>query len=75
MKILEFCRNKAFWLMDSLTGGQVRTALNVLRNCEDGLWSEEQIKAYQNEQLTKLLKHSVDTVPAYSGLAMGGVNN
>lgn len=66
MKLLEFARGSAFWAMDFLKGKKVRSALNILRNCEDGIWSEEQIRCYQEEQIQKLLTHAKTTVPFYN---------
>lgn len=66
MKLLEIARGSAFWLMDFLKGGKVKSALITLRNCEDGGWSEEQVKNYQEKQLHNLLDHAKKTVPFYS---------
>lgn len=66
MKLLEFARGSAFWVMDSLKGKKVKSALEILHNCEDGIWSEEQIKKHQEEQIQKLLAHAKTTVPFYS---------
>lgn len=66
MQLLEFARGSAFWVIDAMKGGKVRSALNILKNCEDGIWSEEQIKKYQEEQIQKLLSHSKSTVPFYA---------
>lgn len=69
MKLLEFARGSAFWVLDSLKGGKVKSALTVLRNCEDGIWSEEQIREYQMEQVQRLLAHAKSTVPFYNNQA------
>ena len=45
MTILEMCRNKAFWIMDALRGGQVRKAYELIEKCDKGIWSEEEIDA------------------------------
>lgn len=65
MKLLEFARGSAFWVLDALKGGKVRSALTILHNCEDGIWSEEQIRKYQMEQIQRLLTHAKNTVPYY----------
>ena len=57
--------------MDAKAGGQVRKALGILRKCEDGEWSDEQVEAYRQQQLKQLLQHCIDTVPAYK---IGGGN-
>lgn len=65
MKLLEFARNKIFWIIDFLKGEKVKSALEILCNCEDGIWSEEQIEEYQEACIKKLLTHAKDTVPYY----------
>ena len=47
MTFLEFCRNKAYWAMDTLRGGKVREALTLLEQIEGGSMSEEQVEQYQ----------------------------
>lgn len=66
MNILEFARNRAFWLIDALKGGKVREALDILKNVEDGVWDETHIQDYQSRCLEKLLLHAKKTVPFYS---------
>lgn len=65
MKLLEFARGRAFWIMDSLRGKSVKSALETLHNCEDGIWSEEQVSAYQEKCIQNLLSHAKKTVPFY----------
>ena len=65
MTILEMCRNKAFWIMDALRGGQVRKAYELIDKCDKGIWSEEEIDAYQKDAIAKLLLHTKNTVNAY----------
>lgn len=65
MNLLEFARGTAFWTLDAMKGRKVKSALTTLRNCEDGIWSEEQIKDYQMEQILRLLTHAKSTVPFY----------
>lgn len=65
MKLLEFARESAFWIIDSLKGKRVKSALEILHNCEDGVWSEAQVSTYQEEQIQKLLSHAKATVPFY----------
>lgn len=66
MKLLEFARETGFWMIDSLKGSKVKSALNILKKCEDGIWNDEEINKYQEEQIQKLLSHAKDTVPYYS---------
>ena len=65
MKLLEFARGRAFWIMDSLKGKKVKSALEILHNCEDGIWSEEQVNTYQEACIQRLLSHAKATVPFY----------
>ena len=66
MKLLEIVRGSAFWIMDALKGKRVKSALEVLHYCEDGIWSEDQICEYQDAQIQKLLSHAKATVPFYT---------
>lgn len=66
MKLLEFARGRAFWIMDFLKGKRVKSALEILHNCEDGIWSEEQVNTYQEACIQRLLSHSKETVPFYA---------
>ena len=59
------CRNKAFWLMDAIKGGNVRKYLQLLKNCEDGKWTDDEIENYQYKKTIKLLQHCRSTVPFY----------
>ena len=63
MTLLEYCRNKAFWLMDSLRGGEIRQALQQLERIEGGQMSDTEVDRYQQGRLEKLLKHAMLTVP------------
>ena len=75
MKMLEFARGTAFWTLDFLNGKKVKSALQILKNCEDGIWSEEQIKTYQEAQIQKLLSHAKATVPFYKEQTDTNLNN
>ncbi len=69
MTISEHFRNSAFWLRDKLHGGKVAAALDILNRIEgEHGMSDRDIEAYHDEQLIKLLRHCVETVPAYSEL-------
>lgn len=65
MTPLEYARNRAFWLIDSLRGGSIKKAYRIIENCDKGLWSEDEISSYQKKALEKLLSHTKSTVPAY----------
>ena len=67
MKALEFLRGEAFWLMDMHKGGQVRKYLDLLNAIEGGnSYSEQELSEYHRTRIDKLLKHCVESVPAYS---------
>lgn len=68
MTILEFCRNQAFWAMDALRGGKVKKSLDILKKCEDGIWTDEEVADYQTDALGKLMMHCMNTVPFYKEL-------
>lgn len=65
MTIFELCRNQAFWLMDAIKGGNVKKYLQLLKNCEDGKWTDDEIENYQYKKTIKLLQHCRSTVPFY----------
>jgi len=65
MKLLEYCRNLAFWSIDVLHGRKVCKALDIIRKCDDGSWTLDQIREYQQKAVRKLLLHSQNTVPYY----------
>lgn len=67
MTFLEYCRNQAFWLMDLFRGGYIRKAYDIIKKCDQGLWSEQEIDNYQQDAIAKLLAHSQKTVQAYKG--------
>ncbi|MDD3416766.1 MAG: hypothetical protein PHY47_22695 [Lachnospiraceae bacterium] len=67
MTLLEYMRGSAFWTMDALKGGKVKKSLNILKNCEDGIWDENTIKKYQDHAVKELLLHAKNTVPFYKG--------
>lgn len=69
MTFLEFCRNKAYWAMDAAKGGKVRKALDLLEQIEDGKMNDTEVKDYQQDQVKKLLEHTINSVPYYSNLA------
>lgn len=66
MTILEFARNRAFWLMDSLKGGSIRKHLYNLEQIEGEKLSEDDVKEYQRKKLRDLLTHAKETVSFYS---------
>lgn len=75
MTFLEFCRNKAYWAMDTLRGGKVREALTLLEQIEGGSMSEEQVEQYQQIKLRKLLKNTMKTVPFYATVSSFSLND
>lgn len=70
MTLLEYLRGRAFWAIDAFRGGEIKKDLQLLHDIENGDLSEKQIACYLQAQLCKLLKHCVDTVPAYKECAV-----
>lgn len=68
MTFLEICRNKAFWAMDAVRGGKVKKALVLLKNCEDGVWTDKEVEEYQQKCVEKLLHHCMKVVPFYKNM-------
>lgn len=68
MTLLEFCRNKAFWIMDGMRGGKVAKYLVNLEKCENSSVSEKKVASFQKKELQKLLNHSMKTVPYYQNM-------
>lgn len=69
MTFMEFCRNKAYWAMDTLRGGKVRKSLDLLEQIEGGIMSDEQVEKYHQEQVKKLLDHTRKTVAYYASMS------
>ena len=67
MNLLEYARNKSYWLIDALKGGTVASYLKTLQRIQngDGI-SESEIQAYQDQCVRKLLEHARTTVPIFS---------
>lgn len=65
MRLLEFARNKAYWILDFLGGGAVKAHLKTITRCNDCSMSEAEIEQYQNLHIKKLLRHCQKTVPFY----------
>ena len=47
--------------MDSLREKELNHHSEILHNCENGIWSEEQVKTYQEACIQRLLSHVKDT--------------
>lgn len=75
MMFLEFLRNKAFWTLDSLKGSPVKHALLKIEELESGTVTDSQVAKYQQEELDKLLKHCIKTVPAYYNMSGTDLNS
>lgn len=65
MRLLEFARNKAYWILDFLGGGAVKAHLKTITRCNDCSMSEAEIEQHQNLHIKKLLRHCQKTVPFY----------
>lgn len=68
MTCLELIRNKAFWLIDALRGGQIKSSLNEMKRINGGLVDEAVVASYQNASLSQLLQHAIQTVPRYRNM-------
>ena len=69
MNFLEWCRNKSFWILDSIKGGKVASYLSDLSFCEDGNTSEGEIDSIKENELKELLNHTIQTVPFYKNMS------
>ena len=66
MKLLEIIRNKTFWFIDYLHGGNIKKNLKILERLEGSSISEEEVVTFQSEKLQEILEHASKTVPFYS---------
>lgn len=64
MRLLEFARNKAYWILDFLGGGAVKAHLKTITRCNDCSMSEVEIEQYQNLHIKK----NSETLPENSSL-------
>lgn len=74
MTLLETMRNKAFWTLDSLKGSPVRRYLSKLEAFEMGV-TDNQAVIHNRDELAKLLRHCIETVPAYQALESLDLND
>ena len=65
MNFLEKARNISFWMIDKMRGNEIKNALITLQNCEDGIWTEQQVHHYQEKEIKKLLEYAKKNVPFY----------
>jgi len=69
MRILEYLRNKVFWILDSRKGGKIKSSYDLLSKIEgNNPMPDDEVDAYHRKALERLLRHCVKTVPAYSHL-------
>ncbi|MCM1142816.1 MAG: hypothetical protein NC453_29970, partial [Muribaculum sp.] len=69
MTLLETFRSKAFWLIDALRGGDIRRNVKLLSEIEgDRPMADEEVEKYHQKAIYKLLRHCVESVPAYADL-------
>ena len=66
--ILNFTRNKLFWLLDGLKKGRIKSQLKEIKL---GVEQPNSVKAIQHKEayLSKLLDHAVRTTPYYNALS------
>ena len=43
----------------------IKKAYDIIEKCDRGIWSEQEIDAYQQKAIEKLLVHAQKSVPAY----------
>lgn len=67
-KILEELRNTAFWFLDALKGGHIRSHYKELQWVLDNPQSEK-AKEIKKRNLQELLKHAIRTVPFYKDIS------
>ncbi|SEG13701.1 phenylacetate-CoA ligase [Eubacterium ruminantium] len=67
MSILEFARNKAFWILDKIRGRVVHNELSLLNRVEK--MSEQELSSYSEEALKELLGHAAGTTAFYAPFA------
>lgn len=65
MTLLEKLRSISFWTIDRIKGGEIKKALKLLDNCENGKWTEDEIAEYQKKAVKQLLNYAKENVPFY----------
>lgn len=69
MTILEFCRNQAYWLMDSMKGGYVKKYYADLQKYCSSHVNRKDIAEYHREVISELLIRTRKNVPYYSTMS------
>ena len=65
---LEWVRNRAFWTLDAIKGGHIKSAYEKLKRIEGEDLSDLEVQEYQQAKIRELLEYAVSTVPYYSAM-------
>lgn len=69
MTFLETLRSKAFWLIDTIRGGDIRRNVKLLSEIEGNRpMTDDEVNTYHRKAIYKLLRHCVESVPAYANM-------
>lgn len=71
MKVLEFARRFIFWILDFVTGGNIRKYLNDVIFIQKSPNAPE-VRKQREKHLNLLLEHALGTVPFYQGMVGNG---
>ena len=67
MTFLETLRSKAFWLIDAIRGGDIRCNVKLLSEIKgERPMTDDEVDTYHRKAIYKLLRHCVESVPAYA---------
>ena len=75
MNLLEFGRNKVYWLLDALRGGEVKEYLKVIEECNSGIKNDDQIIEYQKTCISNLLDYCRTNVSYYKNMSDSDIEN
>ena len=68
MMFLEWVRNRAFWTLDAIKGGHIKSAYEMLKRIEGEDLSDLEVQEYQQAKIRELLEYAVSTLPYYSAM-------
>ncbi|MGI6064168.1 hypothetical protein [Blautia sp.] len=69
MRILEFCRNQAYWLIDIMRGGYVKKYYDDLQKYCSPIVSRKDVAEYHRKAISELLIRIQKNVPYYSNMS------
>lgn len=67
-RMFNFIRRISFWIFDFIKGGNIRRNFKLLKYHNTLDCDSDILKKYQEIELTKLINHTINTVPKYKGL-------